>query len=106
VTSLPSNWKRAPHDAPAGAGDDEPDEGDGMNELLCGCRRGAFLCPEAEILWARVNASYQQACRATTSGTHWEVYEAAREEYRKHVTGQWRGRHDSSRPDPGRGGVG
>jgi len=49
--------------------------------LPCGCVVGTFLCPEAERLWAEVNAAYRTAMRG--AGT-WEQYEEARVAYARH----------------------
>ena len=50
-------------------------------ELPCGCMIGHFLCPEAERLWAEVNAAYRLVMRGV--GT-WQQYTEARGAYARH----------------------
>jgi len=47
-----------------------------MNKLSCGCKRGYFLCPEAERLWRDYNSAYY--------AKDWKRYEELRQEYKKH----------------------
>lgn len=48
-----------------------------MSRNKCTCRPGHFLCPEAERLWALVNAAYFRK--------DWDALEDARWEYDEHI---------------------
>ena len=49
----------------------------------CGCRRGFFLCGEARVLWAAVNAAYHAAALKGKFGD-WPIYAEAVAAYEAH----------------------
>ncbi len=65
--------------------------------LPCGCIPGYFLCPQAEALWAQVNAAYRQfsgwrrehalASRAEVAA-QWTSYQERIDRYNEHFTEQ------------------
>lgn len=64
-----------------------------MNELLCGCILGQFLCPVAEALWAESNAAYnvwQTTSKRDMEASYqaWLKYTNARNRYDEHVKGE------------------
>lgn len=57
--------------------------------LLCGCCRGFFLCPEAEALWAEVNAAYKASLGQANESAPVAEYKAARRKYASHYGEEW-----------------
>ena len=52
-------------------------------KLPCGCKRGFFLCPEAERLWSEATIAWRKY------GVHpqisnWDAYLVARKQYDEH----------------------
>jgi len=53
------------------------------SDLPCGCRRGCFLCAEAERLWAATGHTYRLASR-TQDPADWAAYDDAVRSYYQH----------------------
>jgi len=51
--------------------------------LSCGCRRGFFLCSEAERLWSEVTSAWRKYA-VSPQKANWDAYLLARKRYDEH----------------------